>query len=294
MFESKSLPIKLFIFNVLIIEVFTFKVFSPFVHDFTYLDLKKNNGLLEKFNFSRDFSGNIEKEIMENINSCQQQIEDQKNFKNCLCVIFTCIEFYCELPKVLRNESNSRCLDPIKEPFKWHENYLLDYYLLDSDILLIYDELQTYKDFHDIRPIQNVMLHHYRKKLIVLYENFDGPNEFRVIFPSRRDAKEDMQEIYAWIIYLNNLSSFFAFVIILVFFVLVPQLRTYISGKCWIMFSITSMFNYSIFPISLFFGRYGRFILIFSEYYFNSYYFLEFSVYFWLIAICFETLNAIR
>jgi hypothetical protein len=283
-------PKALLIVTVSILKVFSFKVFSPFVEDFNYLDLKERGGFLD----SSNFTNNVAKEIAGNIDSCYGQLENRENFKECLCMIFTCIEFYCELPKVVRNAS-LECVEPLKQPFEWHQNSSLEYYLSDPDVLLIYDNFTKYDNIVHYEPIYLVLLHHYRKKLLVLYEYDENYlDELIVLYPQRIETKEEIQLITAWIIYINNFSSFFSFLILLLFFLLVPQLRANICGKCWIMFSFVSMFNYSIFPISFIFKNYREFLTNFCECYFNVYYFLEFSIYFWLTIICFETLSGIR
>lgn len=119
------------------------------------------------------------------------------------------------------------------------------------------------------------------------------PNGSSEILPT---AKEKTKNPIIFLTFATNFISFISFAIVTAIFWSAKELRAQVSGKCWLMFSIMSLLNYtSSFLIFLRALGIDRDILrIFLAFFIYEHFFLEFSVYFWLCAICFETFYMIR
>jgi hypothetical protein len=111
---------------------------------------------------------------------------------------------------------------------------------------------------------------------------------------SSRDGKPDNLVIY--LTFTSNLISIISFTILTVIFSINKQMRAHVSGQCWLMFSIVSLFHYvtSFLGYCRAMGMDNEALRMVLGFFIYQHFFLEFSAYFWLCAICFETFLMVR
>lgn len=107
--------------------------------------------------------------------------------------------------------------------------------------------------------------------------------------------------------YVTHSISIFFLLLTLFLFAFIPKLRSNIIGKFWIIFSTVSTINYSLViilgiyltnkeldPAQPYKKAFAYLKEGFSNQIFALYYFFEFAVYFWLVAICMELFLSIQ
>lgn len=279
---------------------FSLIIYSPHIGNFTYDSLIK-----KQVNFSEIKDLNREKLLtIEYLKFCQEAFfNTEEVFKECLKYMFKCIKLYCELPKVYKDD---QCLSASTK-FQWEKIARAENVLQDRNILFVYDGKKDYGAVKSTIKYNTSTTKYFLLKLVALSESPNSSFELvELAFnipacgnPFDQYLNESYKEILGKLTLAANFISFLSFLIVILFYLLVTETRTHISGKCWIMFSVMSMLNYVIPLIGLMqkFDESLRMLAMLDMLlvvFLFGYFFLEFSPYFWLCVTCFETFYGLR
>lgn len=238
------LLLRILIFSLIICENFCYKtIYKSNVNDviLKYNDLVKGN--------VDDVDKNIINNTVVALSDCSEDEDDDDSLSVCFCNQLDCVELYCGINYYLEI---SDCI----------ESGLNISYTTNPNILYIYDNLKIYDESvgTGLVPIDKLdKSYSQNQHILILTELSKNNYEFMQVnlkcinslFENRIMKKFKWLEDYTLTV---NLISFFCLVAILLIFTLIKELGYQISGKCWIMFSITSLRNYNhMIFLSLFF-----------------------------------------
>lgn len=184
----------------------------------------------------------VSNKTLETFELCmEEEDDDDPEFTNiCLCNLENCVELYCNLNNYLDYEE---CIQPQNASQSD----------LNLRILYTYDNLKKYEDGVSLKYLESLdsSFDETGGDVLLMREYEDDKYDFlrvnykclRRIFENKK-TKPSRWLDNATTSYIINLVSFFSLIFIILLFTLIKELGVGISGKSWIMFSITSLLNY--------------------------------------------------